>query len=72
MNLQTHNVVVSGATLHVIRDATAEQRAERGPEQQRAGDEPLIGGREMQLAAHVQQGAVDDASVISKQQATEG
>jgi hypothetical protein len=54
-----------------VGDPTTGQRAERGGEQQRAHDEALPEGRQVEVVTHVQQRARDDPGVVPEQQAPE-
>jgi hypothetical protein len=55
-----------------ISDPTTHYRAQRGSQQQCAGDQSLIGCGQMQFPAHVEESAVDDTRIVTKQQAAEG
>ena len=51
-----------------VGEAAADQRAEGGADQQRADDEALPAGGQVEVVAHVEQRAGDDAGVVAEEQ----
>ena len=55
-----------------VREPPGEKRSERRAQQQRRGNQPLVGRCQPEVAAHVEEGAIHDAGVIAEEQAAGG